>query len=102
MLPIAAMLDSPPRSTHHGERPSLLRREMILRCCGRYEIRMPSTRNPASETVYGFGLRRCSHWSLEETRAAMVDELEGSCGLAEVYLVFYMIVAVFSRGDGRQ
>lgn len=35
MLPMAAMLDRPPSSTHQGDRPSLLRREMILKCCGR-------------------------------------------------------------------
>ena len=35
MFPIAAMLDSPPSRTHHGERPSEERRVMILMCCGR-------------------------------------------------------------------
>lgn len=35
MLAMAAMPDSPPSSTHHGDRPSELRREMILMCWGR-------------------------------------------------------------------
>ncbi len=35
MFPMAAMLERPPRRTHQGERPSELRRVMILRCWGR-------------------------------------------------------------------
>lgn len=55
MLPMAAMLLSPPSSTHHGERPSLECRCMILMCCGRYETRMPSTITEARETTTTLG-----------------------------------------------
>jgi hypothetical protein len=48
-----------PSSTKYGESPSDDRLEMMRRCCGRYETRMPTTMNAASEKVAVFG---CTRW----------------------------------------
>ena len=67
MFPMAAMELSPPSSTHQGDRPSDERREMILRCCGRYEIRIPRTSTLARVTAKGFGEASASQWVVSET-----------------------------------
>jgi hypothetical protein len=51
MFTIAKVLDVVPRRTKYGESPSDERLEMMRRCCGRYETRMPTTMKRASAKV---------------------------------------------------
>lgn len=70
IFPIAAIDDSPPSRTHHGDRPSEERREMILMCCGRYETSIPTRMKAARKTVYGFGVVR---WEQLDDQMDVVD-----------------------------
>jgi hypothetical protein len=46
------VIERPPSSWYQGDKPSLLRRDMIFTCCGMYERSMPKHMNIESPSAH--------------------------------------------------